>query len=70
MLNKLKPIRKEESSRFSRLQRQLTGKDKMSVEKRNLENLPLKHRIVELEEEIARLRLTIQFLQDLHLQDD
>lgn len=70
MLNKLKPVKKEEKPRFSHPQRRLIGKGKKYVEKPNIENLPLMYQIVELEEEIARLRLTVKFFQDMYLQDD
>lgn len=70
MLNKLKSVSIDERPRFSRQQRRLTGYGKKHVEKQVLMNHPLQNRIAELEEEIARLRWTVKFFQDMNLLND
>lgn len=66
---KPKSIESEETARLSPRQVRVAGPGTIPVVEPESENRPLMERIAELEEENARLRSTVRFLQEMEIED-
>lgn len=69
MLQKPKPTGSEEKSGLSPLPIRLAGPGTMPVAEPGSENRPLIERIAQLEAENERLRSTVQFFQEMEVED-